>query len=214
MKSDFYINIGRELGSGGFEIGEKLSQMFNIPFYDKELINVASKESGICKEFFEKADEIHEPTFSSGILGFNFSSIFADISSYSVLDNSQLFRIQSDVIRRVASTSSAVFVGRCADYILREEKTCLNIFITAPIPDRIQRLKENRKLKGIEKLTNQQIEEQLEKTDKKRSNYYNYFTYKTWGAARSYDLCLDSSYFGIDRCVEIIANEIKIRFIR
>lgn len=214
MKPKFYINIGREFGSGGFEIGTQLARMFDIPFYDKELIHVASKESGISREFFEKADEIHNQTFSSGFFGLNFSSIFSDVSSYSVLDNAELFRIQSDVIRRVASEGGAVFVGRCADYILREEKNCLNVFITAPIPDRIARLRNNKKLKGIEKLSDTQIEEHLEKIDKKRSNYYNYFTYKTWGAAKSYNLCLDSSCLGIEQCIAIIAEVIRKRFFK
>ncbi|MEG0890649.1 MAG: cytidylate kinase-like family protein [Bacteroidales bacterium] len=214
MNPKFYINIGRELGSGGLEIGEKLSRMFNISFYDKELINVASKESGISKEFFEKADEIHSQSFSSGFFGLNFSSIFADVSAYSVLDNSELFKIQSNVIKRVASNESAVFVGRCADYILREEQNCLNVFITASVQDRILRLRNNKKLKGIEKLSESQIKEHLEKIDKQRSNYYNYFTYKTWGAAKSYDMCLDSSYLGIDKCVEIIATVVKEKFVK
>lgn len=212
MHPRFYINIGRELGSGGFEIGETLSEKFGIPFYDKELINRASKESGICKEFFERADEIHSHKISSGFFGLNFSSIFSDVATSSPIDNCELFRIQGDVIRRVAGEGSAVFVGRCADYILREEPNCLNVFITASVPDRISRLRNSKKLKGVEKLSDEEIASVLEKWDKKRSGYYNYFSYKKWGAASSYHVCLDSSYLGIDKCVEIIAKLAQERF--
>lgn len=206
MKPKFFITIGRELGSGGFEIGKRLAERFGIPFYDKELINLASQESGICKEFFEKADEIRTQKFSSGFFGLNFSSIFSDVASTSPIDNAELFRIQSDVIRRIAAEGSAVFVGRCADYILRDEKNCLNVFITSSIPDRIKRLRNSKKIKGIDKLTDEQIADELEKWDKKRSGYYNYFSYKKWGYASSYDICLDSSRLGIEKCVEIIAG--------
>lgn len=212
MSPKFYINIGRELGSGGFEIGEKLAKQFAIPFYDKELISLASKESGICKEFFEKADEIHSRKFSSGFFGLNFSSIFSDIATSSPIDNCELFRIQGDVIRQVAAEGSAVFVGRCADYILRDEPNCLNVFITASIPERIARLRNNKKLKGIENLSDAEIETVLEKWDKKRSGYYNYFSYKQWGVASSYHICLDSSYLGIDKCVELIEQLARERF--
>lgn len=206
MKPKFFITIGRELGSGGFEIGKRLAERFGIPFYDKELINLASKESGICKEFFEKADEIRTQKFSSGFFGLNFSSIFSDVASTSPIDNAELFRIQSDVIRRIAAEGSAVFVGRCADYILRDEKNCLNVFITSSIPSRIERLRNSQKIKGIDKLTDEQIIDELEKWDKKRSGYYNYFSYKKWGYASSYDICLDSSRLGIEKCVDIIAG--------
>ncbi len=213
MKSKFYINIGRELGAGGLEIGKKVAEKFGIPFYDKELINLASRQSGICKEFFEKADERYSQKFSSGFFGLNFSSIFSDVASTSPVDSSELFRVQSDVIRTVASQGSAVFIGRCADYILREEKNCLNVFITASVPDKISRLRKSKKIKGVETLDDKQMEELLEKGDKKRSGYYNYFSYKQWGAASSYNLCLDSSYMGIDKCVDIIAGIASERWI-
>ena len=130
MSGNYVINIGRQLGSGGKEIGEKLAARLGIDFYDKELINLASEESGLCKEFFEKADE----KASQGIIGGLFGMRFPFISEGAMpctncLSNDALFKVQSDVIRRLAAEKSCVFVGRCADYILREHPRCANVFI-------------------------------------------------------------------------------------
>ena len=132
MNGNYVINIGRQLGSGGKEIGEKLAARLGIDFYDKELINLASEESGLCREFFEKADE----KASQGIIGGLFGMRFPFISDGAMpctncLSNDALFKIQSDVIRHLAAEKSCVFVGRCADYILREHPRCANIFICA-----------------------------------------------------------------------------------
>ena len=138
MNGNYVINIGRQLGSGGKEIGEKLAARLGIDFYDKELINLASEESGLCKEFFEKADE----KASQGIIGGLFGMRFPFISEGAMpcnncLSNDALFKVQSDVIRRLAAEKSCVFVGRCADYILREHPRCANVFISASKEDRI-----------------------------------------------------------------------------
>ena len=140
MSGNYVINIGRQLGSGGKEIGEKLAARLGIDFYDKELINLASEESGLCKEFFEKADE----KASQGIIGGLFGMRFPFISEGAMpctncLSNDALFKVQSDVIRRLAAEKSCVFVGRCADYILREHPRCANVFISATKEDRIAR---------------------------------------------------------------------------
>lgn len=141
MSGNYVINIGRQLGSGGKEIGEKLAARLGIDFYDKELINLASEESGLCKEFFEKADE----KASQGIIGGLFGMRFPFISEGAMpcnncLSNDALFKVQSDVIRHLAAEKSCVFVGRCADYILREHPRCANVFISASKEDRIARL--------------------------------------------------------------------------
>ena len=157
MSGNYVINIGRQLGSGGKEIGEKLAARLGINFYDKELINLASEESGLCKEFFEKA-----------------------------------------VIRHLAAERSCVFVGRCADYILREHPRCANVFISASKEDRIARLC------SMHHIDAEAAEEMMEKADKRRSEYYNYYSYKTWGAAATYHLCIDSSSLGIEETVRFI----------
>ena len=209
MNSKFYITIGRQLGAGGLEVANKLSEIFNIPVYDKELINIASKESGLCREVFEKADETPRKSLK-GLFGSIFSgSAYNNIGSSNVLDDSELFRIQSEVIREVASKGSSIFVGRCADYILRDEPNCISVFITANDKDRVARLRLSKKMNGSKEMNDAQLTEYMHKEDRKRGEYYDFYTYKDWGHSSSYHMCLDSSFLGSDKCVEIIANHIR-----
>ena len=213
MNSNYYITIGRQLGAGGLEVANKLSKIFNIPVYDKELINIASKESGLCCEVFENADETPRRV-SKGLFGLIFSSVaYNNLGSQSVLDESELFRIQSEVIKDVASKGSAIFVGRCADYILRNEPNCISVFITANDEDRVARLRMSIKKNGFKELSDEELVEYMHKEDKKRGEYYDYYTYKDWGHSSSYNICLDSSFLGVNKCAEIIADYIKENFI-
>lgn len=207
MDKKYVINIGRQLGSGGKIIGEKLASRLGISFYDKELINLASKESGLCEEFFEKADEKPSQTILGGFFGARFS-LFTDnsVPYTNYLSNDALFKIQSDVIRKLAAKKSCLFVGRCADYILRDNPRCINVFITASMDDRVARLCHQNKI------TKEQAEELIARTDKKRSEYYNYYSYNSWGAASTYHLCIDSSVLGIDETVAFIAEFAKRKF--
>lgn len=201
MKENFVINLGRQLGSGGKEIGEKLAKELNISFYDKELINLASKESGLCREFFEQADEKASQTILGGLFGSRFPFLTEGAYLYnSYLSNDSLFKIQSDVIKHLAEKESCLFVGRCADYILRDHKRCFNVFISASPEARIKRLV------STLNITPDEAEILIEKADKKRSSYYNYYSYKIWGAAATYHLCVDSSVLGIDGTVELVKN--------
>lgn len=197
------ITIGRQLGSGGRTVGKKLAEQLGIAYYDKELINLASKESGICGEFFEKADEKNSGSLLKALaMGFTMNNAIFQSNDY--LSNESLFRIQSDVIRMVAAEGSCVLVGRCADYILREEPDCIDVFISAAWKDRIRRAMEYNHLEEKE------TEEFLRKADKSRASYYNYYTDKIWGAAESYDLCINSSLYGIDRTVAFIRSFIDL----
>ena len=204
MNETFVINIGRQLGSGGRQIGEKLSAEFGIGFYDKELIQLASKESGLGKEFFEKADEKSSFSFIGGLLGLR-TNINNEVYVNNYLCNETFFKIQSDVIRELAGKESCVFVGRCADYILRDNPSCINVFITADTEDRIKRVAQTYQL-SLDK-----AQELIVKTDKKRSEYYNFYSNKIWGEAKSYHLCINSSVLGMDQTVAFITQFIKQR---
>ncbi len=199
------ITIGRQFGSGGSEIGKKLADNLNIKYYDKELIQLAAKESGICPELFEKADE----KSSGGLLqafamGFSMNGALYQPNDY--FTDATLFQVQSDVIRKIAAERSCVIVGRCADYILKDDPHCTSVFIHSSEEDRIQRIT------GKNPVTEKEALEQMRKTDKTRASYYNYYTDKTWGAAMSYHLCLNSSVIGTDHCVRLIEEFIKNRF--
>ncbi|EJX06063.1 cytidylate kinase [gut metagenome] len=195
-EKNYVINIGRQLGSGGKEIGEKLAARLGIDFYDKELINLASEESGLCKEFFERADEKASQGIIGGLFGMRFPFISEGaIPTNNCLSNDALFKVQSDVIRRLAAEKSCVFVGRCADYILREHPRCVNVFVAASKDVRVNRICK------LYRVDAEKAEEMIEKADKRRSEYYNYYSYKTWGAAATYHLCIDSSVLGVDETV-------------
>lgn len=207
MSNHYVINLGRQLGSGGREIGEKLAKELNIAFYDKELIQLASEESGLCKEFFEKADERTQKTFLGSLFGNRVPFVGDGAIPYgSCLNNDALFKIQSDVIRSLAENGSCLFVGRCADYILRDHPRCLNVFISASKEDRIERMM---KINGLNAT---QAEELIEKADRKRAAYYNYYSYNTWGAAATYHLCIESSVLGIDETVRFIKEYVTKKF--
>ena len=197
----FVVNIGRQLGSGGREIGEKLARRLGIDFYDKELINLASEESGLCREFFEKADEKASQGMVGGIFGMRFP-FFSDgvLPSMNCLSNDALFKVQSDVIRKLAAEKSCLFVGRCAD-----NPRCVNVFVSASREDRIARLC---RLHGI---SENEAEEMMNRADKKRSEYYNYYSYKTWGMASTYHLCIDSSVLGIEKTVDFIEEFVRLK---
>lgn len=202
----FVVNIGRQLGSGGREIGELLARRLGIDFYDKELINLASEASGLCREFFEKADE----KASQGIIGGLFGMRFPFISDGAIpvtncLSNDALFKVQSDVIRKLAAERSCLFVGRCADYILREHPRCVNVFISSSPQCRIARLCK------MHSISEEAAEEMMEKADKRRSEYYNYYSYNTWGAAATYHLCIDSSVLGIEQTTDFIENFVRAK---
>ena len=177
MNEKFVINIGR----------------FGIPVYDKRLIKMAAEHSGFGQEFFEKADEKPAKGFFATLLGYLRSPFAGDDAIYNnPLSHDALFKMQSDVIRQLAERESCIFVGRCADYILREHPRCVNIFVSASREDRIERLVRTRRL------TPEAAEQLMDSTDEKRADYYNYYSNRTWGAAATYHLCIDSSVLGID----------------
>lgn len=197
MDTEFVINIGRQLGSGGRQIGRALSGRLHVPFYDKELIALASQQSGLAEELFEEADEKKRFSLTGGLLGLKTSMIDEGFTN-NYLCNETLFKIQSDVILELARQKSCIFIGRCADYILRDHPCALNVFISADLEDRIERVG------AYYQLSEKKALEEIEKTDKKRAGYYNYYSNKQWGVASSYHLCINSSVLGIDVTVDVI----------
>lgn len=195
------ICVGRQLGSGGHIIAKRLAEEFGFKFYDREVLNLAAQESGFCEEFFEKNDE------RKGFFNHIFHMHVPFISDSSFYDNGlsqeNLFRLQSDAIRKAADRSSCVFVGRCADYVLREHKNMVSIFVTANIDERIANVcKRNN-------CTADEAQNIISSQEDSRSNYYNYYTGKTWGAAESYDLCVNTSLLGIEDTQEYISQFIR-----
>ena len=199
-REKFVINIGRQLGSGGKPVGEIIVRRLGIKLYDKELINLAARESGLCPDIFEKADEKGRKGVFATLVGY----LRAPFAGYeggnanNILANESLFRIQSDVIREIASRESAIFVGRCADYILRDNPRCVNVFITADEADRCARLC------AREGWTPEEARSMMERTDSKRASYYNYYSSRTWGQAATYDLCVNSSVLGDEGTADLI----------
>jgi len=205
MKKDYVITLGRQLGSGGRLIGEKLAAQLGISFYDKELIQIASQESGLSRELFEQADEKKSYSVFGGLFGMRGTIAEEHFSTY-YLNNETLFKIQSDVIRKLAEKGSCLFVGRCADYVLGDNPRCLNIFICADMNDRVMRIAE------LQKMTAEKAKDYIEKADKRRAGYYNYFSNKEWGAAGTYHLCINSSVLGINETVSLIHQFAVKRF--
>ena len=198
------INVGRQVGAGGQEIGRMLAQDFEAKFYDRELLNLAAKESGFSEKFFKQSDEkqgflrglfnVQAPHFSLGsVYGSNFSQ-------------EGLFQFQSDAIRKAASEGSCVFLGRCADYVLRDFENVVNVFITASIDFRVDMVSK------VKELDAEHARKLIEQVERRRAEYYNYYTDKKWGAAESYDLCIDASLLGLEETEKLIADFIRKRF--
>ncbi len=198
------ITIGRQNGSGGREIGEKLAGALNIKFYDKDLLKRAARESGICPELFENNDEKPTSSFLYNLVSDPYS--FGVSSPYIEMPLShKVFLAQFDTIKKIAEEGPCVIVGRCADYALSDFDNTLSVFISAPMEARIERLKKRHpEIKDEDKLKDMII-----KADKSRANYYNYYSSKKWGRAYTYDLCINSSILGIDGTVDFIRGFVE-----
>ena len=179
--------IGREFGSGGREVGEKLAAKLGIKLYDKELLQQAAKDSGFCEEIFENHDEKPTNSFLYSLVMDTYS-----VSGYSAapfLDmplNHKVFLAQFETIKKIAEKESCVIVGRCADYALSDNPDCINVFIHADLDVRIKNVSRNLNI------TENKARDIINKTDKQRASYYNYYTSKKWGDSKSYNLSLDA----------------------
>ena len=195
MDKKIIITVGRQIGSGGRDVAKLLAEIFDCRLYDRELLNLAAKESGFSEKFFEQNDE-HKGFFKSM---FQMHSSFAECSFYrNEFSQENLFKFQSDAIVRAASESSCVFVGRCADYVLRDYPNVVNVFITADMDKRLQQVCAR---KGCDRATARKL---IVSGEKERAQYYNYYTGKRWGHSDSYHLCVNSSVLGLEGTERLI----------
>ncbi len=204
---NFVITIGRQFGSGGRELGKMLASTFGIEYYDKELLQEAAKQAGMCPEIFAQSDE-RAPSFLSGIFavgaGYNPASCYSCSSS---LTSDGVYNAQSEFIRKIANEKSCVIVGRSADYVLREHPRCVSIFVHSSQEDCIERI-----MRRGDRPTPEQARSIAHKTNKLRANYYNFYTDKRWGDAASYDLTINTSLLKMEDLVAIVAEYIRRRF--
>ena len=191
------ITISREFGSGGHTLGELVAKKLGIKFYDQELIEKAVEETGFSHEFIQEAGEYASST-SKLLFNMSLSSAYSSVGLPSNYD--KIYVAQNNIIRELAEQEPCVIVGRCADYILRDRKDCLNVFVHADLEYRKKHVLEN--YGEQPKLS---IEKRLEEKDKKRQLYYKHYTGKTWGDSRNYHLSVDTGTVGIERAAEWIA---------
>ncbi len=197
------ITIGRQFGSGGRAIGKLVAEKLGIPFYDKEIIKEMSKESGLSHEILDDYDE--KPTnsflYSLSLGAYTYGNSITGIPEMPMSD--KIFVIQSDVIKKLAGEGPCVIVGRCAESILKDNFETLSVFIHSDFDARIKRVAE------YDGIRHDEAAEKIRKTDKKRASYHNYYSELKWGAATSYDLCINSK-IGIENAADLIVNCFKI----
>ena len=197
------ITIGRQFGSAGREIGQKVAAYFGIKCYDKELLSRAAKESGFCEEMLENHDERPTSSFLYNLVmdtysfGYN-ASHFVDMPI-----SHKVFLAQFDAIKKIASEGPCIIVGRCADYALNDLKNCVHIFIYGDEETKIKRIMEKYDLDAAK------AKDMCVKKDKQRQSYYNYYSSMKRGRADSYDLCINSSILGIDGTVKLLIQYIE-----
>jgi len=205
MKWGTIITIGRQCGSGGREIGQKLAQKLGVPFYDRELLRLAARQSGLAPENFELYDEV--PT-SSLLYSLSLGNHGVMLGQYDMPIHQKVFLAQFEAIQALADKGeSCVIIGRCADYALREREQVVKVFLKADPKARVRRLVEQ-----YSDLTEKKAADQMVKTDKRRAAYYNFYSDSRWGSAEGYDLVVDSLRTGIDKTVELIAAYADLRF--
>lgn len=203
MTNNLIITIGRQYGSGGREIGEKLAQKLGIAFYNNELITMAANKSGMAHNVVGEADEKATNSLLYTLaMGSSFFNGNAGIA-FDMPLNDKLFVTQSDIIKNLAEKSPAVFIGRCADYVLKDCPNLLKLFIHAPLDFRAVHVSERHDV-SVDK-----AKDIIVKTDKRRSNYYSYYTGQKWGRLENFDIAVDSSRLGIDGTVCLLADFVE-----
>jgi cytidylate kinase len=204
--TNYVITIARGYGSGGRTMGKMLAEELGIHYYDRELMRLASDESGINEELFGRADEQLKQSLLYRIARREYKGELIQPDREDFVSNDNLFSYQAKVIKRLAEEESCVIVGRCADYILKDMDNVVKVFIHASLEDCVSRLE------GMFSLPPKDLEKKIMETDKRRAAYYRYYTGRDWEAAKNYDLCLNSKQLGFDKCVKIVRDYLDIRF--
>ena len=206
MKDNIIVTIARQYGSGGHEVGEIVAKAHGLTFHDKSLIEIAAQRSGIDMELLKKADEDVTPSFLYSIAVGNYSvyPLAINMSPYEMPINDKLFNLQADIIKEEAEKSPSVFVGRCADYILNNRQNVLKVYIYADVNERAKRIAK------LENISESDARVLIYKNDKKRANYYNYYTSLKWGKSDNYNLMIDTGALGIEGAAKIIGEYIKL----
>ena len=204
-KTNTIITIGRQFGSGGREIGYMVADKLGIKLYDKEMLQRAAQDSGICEELFESHDEKPSNSFLYSLVMDTYSMGYSGSTYNDMPINHKIFLAQFDAIKKIANEGPCILVGRCADYALEGYPNLLSVFIHADLNARIKRIAKKYDL------TDAKAKDLIIKTNKKRASYYNYYTDKRWGDADSYDVCLDSSVLGLEGTAEAIIKLIEVK---
>ena len=199
------ITISRQHGSAGLQIGRELAKELNIPCYDKELLERAAKDSGLCKEIFEANEKKPTSSFLYSLVMDTYSYGYSSGVLSDMPLNQKVFLAQFDTIKQLAKEGPCVFIGRCADYALEDNPNCLSVFVHADLKKRIRRVA------AINSISDAKAKDIIQKMDKSRASYYNYYTCKKWGDMERYHVCLDSGIFGIDGTVNLLKLMIEQR---
>ena len=197
------ITVGRQYGSGGREIGTMLAEKLGIAYYDDMLLKEAAKESGLCEDLFRSFDE-RPKSFLYSIAMDPYSFSMNSVTARGNIEQ-QVYLATYETIKKLADKGPCVLIGRCADYALKDRDDVINIFITAPLENRIERVARRNDIPFDE------AKDRIKKTDKSRASYYNYYSSKDWGEAKSYDLCIDSSLLGIEGTVALLEQMIRLK---
>lgn len=202
---NYVIAIGRQFGCGGREVGQRVAQLLDINYFDKQLLHEASKASGINAEMFEAIDE-RTPKFFPSLWPLNLAMAGSAFVGETPMSDDSIYKAQCQVMKDLVDRRSCVIVGRTADYVLRDYCPVISVFLHAPIEDRVKRIIERGDCD-----TQDAAEKRADKANKLRADYYNFYTDKVWGQAESYDLCIDSSLLGIEGTSQLIVDFVKHR---
>ncbi len=201
----YVITIARGYGSGGRTIGKMLSEELGIPYYDRDLLRFASDDSGINEQLFAKADEKLKKSLLFRIASNVYKGELIPPDSDDFVSNDNLFNYQAKIIKELAENETCIIIGRCADFILKDNPNVVRVFVHAPLEDCVKTLKD------MFGKPEKELEKQIASIDKHRAEYYKYYTGRNWEDAKNYDLCLNSSNLGFQKCVEIVKSYLDIR---